>query len=79
MCLHAKARGNYHKHQYDRRPLFQADYGFLVDQDAKQAIPILSWTGVTLGMASSCVVPQKGVGDYPFAELRRFVMECGQS
>lgn len=31
------------------------------------------------GMASSCVVRQKGVGDCPIAELRKFVMECGES
>lgn len=30
VCLHAKARSNYHKQQYDRRPLVHSDHGFIL-------------------------------------------------
>lgn len=79
ICLRAKSRGDYHKQQYDRRPLVQADYDFLVDKGTKQEILVLSCIDFTTGMASSCYVPQKGAIDYPIAELHRFVMECGRS
>lgn len=62
-CLRAKPRGYYHKRQYDHRLLLQADYSFLIDTDTKQEIPVLSCIDATTGMASSCVAPQKGIGD----------------
>lgn len=56
-----KACGSYHKQQYYRQPLLQADHGFLIDKDTRQDIRVLS-----------CI------GDYPLAELRRFLLERGQ-
>lgn len=63
-CLRARARGTYHKQQYDRGPLLQADFSY-------RNLCI----NVTTGVASSCVVPKKSVGVYHLAELRRFVLE----
>lgn len=77
--LQGQAGGPYHQQKYDSKPLLQADNGFLIDKDTKQGIPVLSCIDVTASMASSSVVPQNGVGDYPFAELRRCVLECSRS
>lgn len=70
ICLQAKARGNNHTQQYDGEPILHADSGFLIDNEAKQEIPIRSCIDITTGMASSCVVPKKGVGYYAVAELK---------
>lgn len=79
MCLHGKARGYYHKQQYDHRPVLQADYNFPIDKETKQDISALSCIIITTGMLSSCVMPQMGAGDYPTVEQGWFAMECGRS
>lgn len=50
---------------------------FLVDKDIEQDMPVRSCIDVTTGIASSCVVPQTCIGEYPLAELRRLVLERG--
>lgn len=74
ICLRAKAKAYHHMQQYDRKPLLQAGYGLLIGNEAEQEILVLSCIGIT----NSCAVPQKGVGDYPIATHRKFVMECGK-
>ena len=69
ICVRAKARTDHHRKIYDKKPLLQADYGFLVDKDTREEIPVLSCLDVTTGMATSSVVQAKGAGDYPMAEL----------
>lgn len=46
-----------------------------IDTYTQHEIPVLPCVDVTSGMASTCVVPQMRVGDYPISELRRFVMD----
>lgn len=53
VCLKPKPRGNYHKQQYDRRPLLQEDCGLLVEEATKQYSLVLSCIDVTTGMAGS--------------------------
>lgn len=57
ICLRSKARGVYHKQQYDRRPLLQADYGCLIDKATRQDILVFACVNDPTGMTSFCVVP----------------------
>lgn len=54
----------------------EPDDSFLVDKGARREMPVRSCIHVIIGMASSFVVPQKGVGDSPIAEERTLVMPC---
>ena len=81
--MKCKGRGDYHKQVYDRKPVIQIDYCFLVSKtkyeqevkdkyyDVRDKIyaTVLSGVDVTTGMVGSCVVKAKGSNDYAVNEL----------
>lgn len=42
--------------------MLPADCGFRIVTDTQQEVPVLSCIDMTMGRASSCIIPQKGVG-----------------
>ena len=61
--------------------MVQVDYSFLTEKVNGKSLSetVLSAIDVTTGMVATCVVQEKGPGDYAVNEIRRFVLEVGRS
>lgn len=79
------------RQDYDKRPVIQVDYAFLVDKietitegatasaATRLNITVLTACDVITGMVLAAVVKVKGAIDYAVNELRRLILERGRS
>ncbi len=80
VCLQARSKEDHHTTQtYDKRPVLQMDYGFMVCKHTGDQLPVLTCLDCTTSGATASIVPHKGVNDYAQAELRRFILEWARN